>query len=62
MDRQILCGGREGKIVKVTDHVVRPENVWIPHVHGFLKFMHENGFTNIPTPYGMNAEGKEIVS
>lgn len=62
VDRQILSGGREGKIVKVTDHVVRPGNAWTPYVHDFLRFMDENGFVNIPKPYGMNAEGQEIVS
>lgn len=62
MDKQVLNGGREGKIVKETDKVVRPGNAWTPYVHDFLVFMHENGFTNIPKPYGINSEGKEIVS
>ena len=62
MDKQVLSGGRDGKIVKETDKVVRPGNAWTPCVHDFLIFMHENGFSNIPKPYGINEEGKEVVS
>lgn len=62
MDKQVLSGGREGKIVKETDKVVRPGNAWTPYVHDFLTYMHENGFSNIPKPYGITAEGKEMVS
>lgn len=62
MDKQVLSGGREGKIVKEMDKVVRPGNAWTPYVHDFLTYMHENGFSNIPKPYGISAEGKEMVS
>ncbi len=60
--KEVLHGGREGKIAKEKDKVIRPGNVWTPHVQTYLSFMHENGFRNIPKPYGMNESGMEIVS
>ena len=59
---QTLHGGREGKIAKAENKVIRPANPWTPHVHAFLSFMHENGFTSLPKPYGINADGLEVVS
>ncbi len=59
---EVLHGGREGKIVKQNNIVIRPANVWTPHVQDFLSFMHENEFVNIPRPYGINEEGMELVS
>ena len=60
--KDFLNGGREGKIAKEEDKVIRPGNVWTPYVQAFLSFMHENGFRNIPKPYGINESGMEIVS
>lgn len=62
MENQSLCGGREGKIIKESNKVIRPGNVWTPYVHNFLRFLNEKGFKNIPVPYGQREDGKEIVS
>ena len=59
---EILSGGREGKIQKQGDRVLRPANVWSADVHKFLDFLIEDGFTNVPKPYGMTGDGKEILS
>lgn len=37
--KETLEGGREGKIVKQGDQVVRPANVWSSSVHCFLEFL-----------------------
>ena len=60
--KEDLYGGRKGKISKEEDKVIRPGNKWTPHVQSFLSFMHENGFDNIPKPYGINESGMEMVS
>ena len=57
-----LTGGREGKIRKDNDKVIRPSNPWTPHVHAFLRYLKEQGMENIPTPYGLTENGEEIVS
>lgn len=62
IQKEVLSGGREGKIIKENNNVVRPSNLWTTYVHTFLKFMHENEFDNIPIPYGVNEEGMELVS
>ena len=62
MEKQVLNGGREGKIVREADIVVRPANVWTPQVHAFLAFLRERGFPNVPAPYGIGEDGRERVS
>lgn len=62
IQKEVLHGGREGKISKKADKVMRPGNIWTPYVQSFLSFMHENGFHNIPKPYGLSESGMEIVS
>lgn len=60
--QEVLHGGREGKITRLDNLVIRPGNRWTPHVHRFLSFMHENGMGHIPLPLGINEEGMETVS
>ena len=62
IQKEVLHGGRKGKISKEEDKVIRPGNKWTLHVQSFLSFMHENGFNNIPKPYGINESGMEMVS
>ena len=62
MEKLVLNGGREGKIVREKDLVVRPGNIWTPYVHSFLNFLKEKGMENIPVPYGLREDGKEMVS
>lgn len=62
IQKEVLHGGRRGKISKEEDKVIRPGNKWTSHVQSFLSFMHENGFNNIPKPYGINESGMEMVS
>lgn len=59
---ETLQGGREDKIFKQEEMVIRPANEWTSYVQDFLAFMHENGFQNIPKPYGVNEAGMEMVS
>ncbi len=62
IQKEVLHGGRKGKISKEENKVIRPGNKWTSHVQSFLSFMHENGFNNIPKPYGINESGMEMVS
>lgn len=60
--KEVLSGGREGKIFREDDKVIRPSNAWTPHIHNFLRFLIEEGVTYIPQPYGINEKGEEILS
>lgn len=57
-----LDGGRVGKIKKQDDCVIRPANPWTLAVQSFLQFLWDKGFDNIPKPYGLTEDGKEMVS
>lgn len=59
---EILSGGREGKIYKESERVIRPANEWTPDVHSFLRYLYENNFKNIPIPCKITEDGKEVVS
>ena len=62
IENEILHGGRERKIAKAADKVIRPAGPATPHIHAALSFMHENGFTFVPKPYGITEDGREILS
>jgi hypothetical protein len=57
-----LDGGREGKIKKIGEKVIRPANVWSPDVHKFLEFLIRKGFDLVPKPYGFTENNEEILS
>jgi hypothetical protein len=59
---EALCGGRENRIFRVTDQVIRPSDAWTPHIHDFLNFLIEEGVTYVPRPYGINEKGEESLS
>lgn len=62
IENEILHGGREGKIARKNNQVIRPANSWTPYVQSFLAYLHENGFTHVPKPYGISALGTEMLS
>jgi hypothetical protein len=57
-----LDGGREGKIKKSGDKVIRPANAWSSEVHKFLEFLISKGFDLVPKPYGFTENNEEILS
>lgn len=59
---ETLDGGREGKIKKHGDKVIRPANGWSLNVHRFLDFLIREGFYSVPKPYGFTENGEEILS
>jgi len=62
MEKEALVGGRTGKIQKVGDTVIRPANIWTTNVHSFLRYCIDEGSVFVPTPYGINNDGDEMVS
>jgi hypothetical protein len=62
VDYESLDGGREGKIKKSGEKVIRPANVWSSDVHRFLEFLISKGFKFVPKPYGFTEDNEEILS
>ena len=60
--KEELIGGREGKIFRYGDCIIRPSNYWTKNVHDFLKYLNDKNFICVPTPYGINNSGEEILS
>lgn len=60
-NQEMLSGGREGKIIKEGNKVIRPSNIWTPYIHNFLSFLIENDFTHVPTPYSFDSK-EEVLS
>jgi hypothetical protein len=61
-NNEVLFGGRDNKIFRLTDKVIRPSAAWTPHVHDFLNFLIDEGVTYVPRPYGINENGEESLS
>jgi hypothetical protein len=61
-NNEVLSGGRENKIFRVSDKVIRPSASWTPYIHNFLNFLIEEGVTYVPQPYGINENGEESLS
>lgn len=59
---ETLDGGREGKIKKQGNKVIRPANEWSSNVHRFLDFLIREGFCFVPNPYGFTENNEEILS
>lgn len=62
MTNEALSGGREGKIFRQENCIVRPANPWTKDVHAFLHYLIANGFTCVPHPMGFAEDGRERVS
>lgn len=59
---ETLDGGRDGKIKKSGNRVIRPANEWSSDIHKFLSFLINEGFSSVPVPYGFTEQNEEILS
>jgi Ser/Thr protein kinase RdoA (MazF antagonist) len=48
-------------VERVGDTARRPYQRWTPGVHVFLGFMRDAGVTEVPFPYGIDEDGREVV-
>ena len=56
-----LTGGRVGGAVRVGDTVRRPTGPWTPAVHDLLSWLHDADVPGVPTPLGLDADGREVL-
>lgn len=61
-DEQELTGGNTTGVVRVGDKVLREAGSWTPTVHRLLTHVRAVGMTAVPEPFGLDEQGREIVS
>lgn len=61
MDEQQLDGGiaNAGKVVRFGPHVLRPSTKHSASIHAFLRAVQRTGFDGVPTPLGIDDDGRE---
>jgi tRNA A-37 threonylcarbamoyl transferase component Bud32 len=57
-----LKGGREGRIFRDRESVVREASDFTKNIHLVLNKMNENGFDKVPKPMSFSDDGVEVVS
>lgn len=57
----VLTGGRDNKIIKIGNQVIRPVGAWTKQVHQLLQHLRKKGFLCAPEPLNITPE-QEIVS
>ena len=60
----MLQGGiaNAGAVVRDGGHVLRPSNPHTPTIHGFLRFLHDEGFEAASQPMGVDPDGHERLA
>lgn len=57
-----LTGGNVNELVRIGDTVRRPTGYWSPNVHALLQHLEAQRFDGAPRFFGVDGEGREIVS
>lgn len=57
-----LTGGNSNFVQRVGDRVLRPSGPWTPTVHSLLRILRDNGIDQVPEPFGVDDEGREVLS
>ena len=59
MDKQLLGNGKN-EIYREGDIVLRKGGAWSESIQTVLTYLHENGFSYSPKPFGVNRDGYEM--
>ncbi len=59
---EYLTGGNSNRVERVGDSVRRPSGPWTPTVHSLLRTLRRAGIDQVPEPFGMDDEGREVLS
>lgn len=57
-----LTGGNVNTVVRVGDTVRRTAGPWTPTIHALLAWVRAHGVSTVPTPLGIDDQGREILS
>jgi len=62
MDGQVLSGGNSNAVVRVGETVRRVPGPWTPAVHSLLRTLRDTGVYEVPEPFGIDEQGREVLS
>lgn len=62
MADQNLTTNDKHPVIKIGDKVHRPTEFWQPAVHNLLKYLESVGFKYSPRVFGLDDEGREVLS
>jgi hypothetical protein len=57
-----LSGGNSTAVTRIDDTVRRTAGPWTPTIHALLRQLRAAGITEVPEPFGLDDEGREILS
>jgi hypothetical protein len=57
----VLAGGNLSVVVWVGDTVHRSAGPWTPTVHQLLATLRATGVTEVPEPFGLDEQGREVL-
>ena len=57
-----LAGGNHSTVSRVGDTVRRTAGPWTPTIHALLRHLRAAGVTEVPEPFGIDDQGREILS
>lgn len=57
-----LDGGNSNSVQRVGNRVRRPSGPWTPTVHSLLRILQDNGIDEVPQPFGIDDQGRELLS
>jgi len=57
-----LAGGNHSTVSRVGDTVRRTVGPWTPTIHALLRHLRAAGVTEVPEPFGVDDQGREILS
>ena len=57
-----LDGGNMTQVVRVGDTVHRTAGPWTSTIHTYLRHVRGHGVTEVPEPFGLDEQGREVVS
>jgi Ser/Thr protein kinase RdoA (MazF antagonist) len=57
-----LAGGNHSTVSRVGDTVRRTAGPWTPTIHALLRHLRTAGVTEVPEPFGIDDQGREILS
>ena len=57
-----LVGGNSTAVTRIGDTVRRTAGPWTPTIHALLRHLRAAGIDEVPEPFGLDDEGREVLS
>lgn len=62
MKEEVLKGGNSSEVVRISDKVHRTAGLWTSTIHQLLKQLRSEGISEVPEPFGLDEQGREVLS